>query len=193
MNKTDKKRIADFLGKCILKYHKKSIHFSPQRYLMVGKCMCVGWANEDGIKIATGKEAGVWLECFVHETCHLDQDVCKPKWHKAAYQALEDFEDWLGGKRIKNIDKTARLCIQIEHDCEVRTIRKINRYKLPINTGVYAQKANAYMLSYTQTRIDRKWYREHDDVWKLMPKKLLPLKIALKPPQKLLDIYTQCK
>jgi hypothetical protein len=190
----ERQRVAEFLGKAILKYHDKSIHFSPQRYLKVGNVSCVGWATEDGIKIATGEHRWKWLGWFVHETCHLDQNKCKPKWFESAEVAINDFEDWLRGRRIKNIQSIVKKVIRLEHDCEQRTLRKISTFKLPIDQQEYAQQANSYLLGYYQSALDRQWCKrsyEDDNVWKAMPKKLIPLKLALKPTPSLLKPLTE--
>jgi hypothetical protein len=191
-NAQDRKRVAEFLGKCILKYHDKSIHFAPQKYLMVGGVSCVGWADDFGVKIATRNEKREWLSWFVHETCHLDQNAAKPKWFATSSDAVLQFEEWLGGRRVKNIDKIIRQCIQLEHDCEERTIRKIHRFKLPINVKEYAQKANAYLLGYYQSGIDRQWCKKSTDedfIWKSLPQKLFTLKGALKPAKEYLELF----
>lgn len=191
-NTLEKKRVEQFLGKCILKYHDKSIHFAPKSYLMVGGISCVGWADDNGVKIATGNDKREWLGWFAHETCHLDQDACNPKWFAASEEALAQFEQWLAGRRVKNIENVVRQCIKLEHDCELRTIRKILRYKLPIDVQEYAQKANAYLLGYYQSGIDRQWCKrsyEEDYIWKSLPQKLFPLKTALRPPKEYLQLF----
>lgn len=189
----DRQRVAEFLGKALLKYHNKSIHFSPQKYLKVGNVTCVGWATEDGIKIATGEHRWKWLGWFVHETCHLDQNQYKQGWFTSAEEAINDFEEWLRGRRVKNIQNVVKKVIRLEHDCEQRSLRKIRRFKLPLNTEEYAQQANAYLLGYYQSAIDRQWCKrsyEEESVWKSMPKKLLSLKEVLKPSRELLKLLT---
>jgi hypothetical protein len=189
----ERQRVAEFLGKALLKYHDKSIHFSPQKYLKVGNVSCVGWATEDGIKIATGEHRWKWLGWFVHETCHLDQNKCKPRWFAGAEEAINDFEEWIRGRRVKNIQNVVKKVIRLEHDCEQRSLRKIQRFKLPIDVQEYAQQANSYLLGYYQSALDRQWCKrsyEEDSVWKAMPKKLLPLKGVIKPDPSLLKILT---
>lgn len=191
-NPQEYQRVAEFLGKCILKYHDKSIHFAPQRYLMIGGVSCVGWADGLGVKIATGNQKKEWLSWFVHETCHLDQIADKPVWYGNATDALSKFEEWLAGRRVTNIDKIVKKCIHLEHDCEQRTIRKIHRFKLPINVKEYAQKANAYLLGYYQSSLDRQWCKksyEEDYIWKSLPQKLFTLKEAQKPPKEYLELF----
>lgn len=188
----EKKLVAEFLGKCILKYHDKSIHFAPQNYLMVGGVSCVGWADNFGIKIATGNTKREWLSWFVHETCHLDQQAVNAKWFTASEDALTIFEEWLAGRRAKDIKRVVGQCIHLEHDCEQRTIRKIHRFKLPLDVKEYAQKANAYLLGYYQSGIDRQWCKrsyEEDHIWKALPQKLFTLKTALKPPKEYLQLF----
>lgn len=188
----EKKLVAEFLGKCILKYHDKSIHFAPQKYLMVGGISCVGWADDFGVKIATGNGKKEWLSWFVHETCHLDQNAADLRWFATSEDALSKLEGWLAGRRVKNIERIIKQCIHLEHDCEQRTIRKIHRFKLPINVKEYAQKANAYLLGYYQSGIDRQWCKksyEEDYVWKALPDKLFTLKTALKPPKDYLALF----
>lgn len=191
-NALEKQRVAEFLGKCILKYHDKSIHFAPQRYLMIGGVSCVGWADHVGVKIATGNEKREWLSWFVHETCHLDQIADRPLWYETSVDAISKFEEWLAGRRVNDINSIVKKCIKLEHDCEQRTIRKIHRFKLPINVKTYAQKANAYLLGYYQSGVDRQWCKksyEEDYIWKALPTKLFDIKTALRPPKECLSLF----
>lgn len=170
------------------------MHFTPQRYLLAGGCECVGWADEKGLKIATSNTISEWVSVLIHETCHFDQHNERPQWVSKIDGAINKFDSYLAGKKItiKEAKKAAKDCIRIEHDCEARTLRKIRRNKLPFDLVEYAKKANAYILGYHVSVTNRRWCKEsytNETIWKNMPPKLLPLKLALNPPKKLLDLY----
>ena len=135
----------NFLGRAILKYRKFKLTFVPQKYLITGKATSVGWADDKEVRIATKRPVSTWIDVFVHETCHLDQQLQKPKWHKEREDAVGKLDDWLAGKRVDYIDKYIRLVVELEWDCEVRAMRKIRAAGLPTNIKEYAQMANAYI------------------------------------------------
>ena len=183
---------VNFLGRAILKYRQFKLSFVPQKYLITGKATSVGWADDKELRIATKRPLSTWMDVFVHETCHLDQQLQRPIWHKTREDAVGKLDDWLAGKRVDHIDEFIRLVIELEWDCERRSLRKIHRNKLPVNVATYAQMANAYVLGYHWTMKNRKWCRksyETTKVWSRMPEKLLPLKHVLYPKKQLMDLF----
>ena len=182
----------NFLGRAILKYRRFKLSFVPQKYLITGKATSVGWADDRELRIATKRPVSTWMDVFVHETCHLDQQLHRPLWHKYKEDALGKVDDWLAGKRVDYIERYIRQVIELEWDCERRSIRKIKRNKLPVNIKEYCQMANAYILGYHWTMANRKWCKksyETTRVWSRMPEKLISLKTALFPPDKLIDLF----
>lgn len=190
--KTPDQSVVDFLGRAILKYRKHKFTFVPQKYLITGKATSVGWADDKEVRIATNRPLSTWIDVFVHETCHLDQQLQKPKWHGVREDALGKVDEWLAGKNIHNIKKYILLVTELEWDCERRSMAKIKRSKLPTDLVDYAQMANAYILGYHWTLANRKWCKksyETTRVWSRMPKKLISHETALNPPRQLTDLY----
>jgi hypothetical protein len=179
----------NFLGRAILRYRKFKLTFVPQKYLITGKATSVGWANNEELRMATKRPIATWMEVFVHETCHLDQQIQRPAWSNAKEEALRRMDEWLNKKRVDHIDHHVRQVIELEWDCERRSVRKIARNKLPINLKEYAQMANAYILGYHWTLNNRKWCKktyESSYINSCMPRKIIPLALALNPSSKLI-------
>ena len=184
--------VIAFLGKSILKYRKHKFTFAPQRNLITGKATSVGWADDKEVRIATKRPVSTWIDVFVHETCHLDQQIQRPKWHNVRENAIGKVDEWLAGKNIHDIKKYILLVTELEWDCERRSMTKIKRNKMPTNLVDYAQMANAYILGYHWTLANRKWCKksyENTRVWTRMPEKLISCAVALNPPRKLTDLY----
>jgi hypothetical protein len=178
----------NFLGRAILRYRQFKLTFVPQKWLITGKATSVGWANDKELRIATKRPVSTWMDVFVHETCHLDQLLQRPSWHRDKEEALGKVDDWLAGKRVEYIETHMRQVVEMEWDCERRSVRKIARNKLPVNLKEYAQMANAYILGYHWTLKNRKWCKKSYEttyVWARMPEKIIPLDTALNPPEKL--------
>jgi hypothetical protein len=193
MMKNDPNVIA-FLGKSILKYRNYRFTFAPQKYLITGKATSVGWADDREVRVATKRPLSTWIDVFVHETCHIDQQEQRLRWYKPREDALGKVDEWLAGKNIHNVEKYVLLVAELEWDCERRSIRKIARNKLPINLKEYAQRANAYVLGYHWTLANRKWCKksyENPNVWRSMPKTLIPLSTALYPNKKLMEAFNE--
>lgn len=197
MNQEEKTIFAEFVGKSILKYHKKRIiTFHPSQKLVQGKVESTGWADNKELRVATGGDVDVWLGVFVHETCHLDQGMARPEWMERCEEGVGIIDEWLAGKNFqkkKVVDAINRV-IELEWDCERRSIAKIKKYKLPVNLKEYAQMANAYIIGYHWTLANRKWckksYRD-SKVWKQMPTKLVPESVALYPAKELMELYNE--
>ena len=178
----------NFLGRAILRYRQFKLTFVPQKWLITGKATSVGWANDKELRIATKRPVSTWMDVFVHETCHLDQLIQRPGWHKDKEESLGKVDEWLAGKRVEHIESHMRQVVEMEWDCERRSVRKIARNKLPVNLKEYAQMANAYILGYHWTLQNRKWCKKSYEttyVWTRMPEKIIPLTLALNPPPKL--------
>jgi hypothetical protein len=197
MNQEEKNRFAQFIGKSLLKYHKKTrLSFYPTETLLQGKIESTGWADNKELRVATGGDASVWLGVFVHETCHIDQGDKRPEWVESCERAVGIVDEWLGGKNSpkKTIKEAIDQVIELEWDCEHRSITKIKRNKLPVNIIEYSQMANAYILGYHWTLENRKWCKKsykNPNVWRSMPKTLIPLSTALYPNKKLMEAFNE--
>lgn len=187
-------KISKFVGETILECQKHGIgcQFSAQSFIYADGIKCSGYFDEKHLVVAAGKED--WLDVFVHETCHMDQYLKKLKVYRDGDTALHTIEGWLGGDKCsdKKLVQAIRNNILMELDCEKRTVKKIQKYNLDIDTGVYIQQANAYLFSYWATYRDRKWYPfpyNKTDIWGTMPTKFLPTKEYLVPDHKRLYLY----
>ena len=122
-----------------------------------------------------------WLPIFIHESCHKDQCLEQTDiWHRKIgneYDALEIFDMWLEyhveldqGQLQSVLD----IIVQVELDCERRSVEKIKKYNLDINVMEYIQKANSYIWYYHAVAHTRK-YSElaspyvNPKVWSKMP------------------------
>ena len=143
--------------------------------------------NKPGIlEVASGKCIGDWLPILVHESCHMDQwdektDVVK------MFDSVDSIilDNWIEGKDYseKTINKVVNAYIEIELDCEKRSVLKIKKYKLPIDINNYIQKANSYIFFYTYLKSSRKWefnpnaYKKAAKTWyddySVIPKEIL--------------------
>jgi hypothetical protein len=57
----------------------------------------------------------------------------------------------------EQLDRYFGPTLDVEVDCERRSICMINDYDLPFDTGLYAKQANAYLLMYSECRRRRAW------------------------------------
>jgi hypothetical protein len=96
-----------------------------------------------------------WIHQFLHESCHMDQDFGRTKVSKETRErwdaASKDLWDWLGGKKRlskKRIDYVVETVIEMEKDCEMRTVQKIKDFKLDIDIPGYIRQANVHLYSY---------------------------------------------
>jgi hypothetical protein len=129
------------------------------------------------------------MDIFVHETCHLDQQLQRPAWHEHKEDSIEKLDQWLAGKKVKNIESHIHHVIELEWDCEKRSMRKISRNRLPMNLKDYAKMANAYILGYHWILRNREWCKKSYKttyVWTHMPEKMVSLSEAINPSEELM-------
>ena len=133
------------------------------------------------LAVATGKPQEDWLAILLHESCHMDQWIEQaPAWTQVFVEereAVDWIDEWVGGRNDlplplgELIDRSRN----VELDCERRTVEKILRYGLPIDTKVYTQKANSYVFFYNHLVKTRAWYPGDDapydnpSVWSAAP------------------------
>lgn len=178
--------IKRFIGDSILKYAKtgKKLLFDPATQLKDGDITFTGCADENGIQLAIGGKPELWTGVFVHETCHLDQATERPRWFGKCSEDLNSLDEWLKGKEVGNIRKIIHRIIDLEYDCEERSIAKIKKHKLEMSIKVYSQKANAYLLGYSATLKNRVWTEgpyDKPEIYTKLPPKLMPIKQIKNP------------
>lgn len=134
-----------------------------------------------------------WLYILVHEACHLDQYLYDQDIWINKGDSYDYMGDWLLNQRIKDIDKHINNVQDLEMDCEMRAVRKIRKYKLPIKVSEYIQRANAYIYFFAYLKHSRKWPGSkkspyaNEEIWKKMPKKFLTTYRKL--PKKYFNLY----
>lgn len=189
--------ISLFLGEELLKAHQNDvgISFLNSTFIDFNSGEKFEWSNPKHertygyfdykpreIKIAFSSKQNLWLKTFLHESCHLDQFLEKSQlWNHMIYGKTDMYKilfDWLQHKKIpKNadIEKSVKKIFELEKDCEERAVKKIIKYSLPFNKINYIKQANAYILSYKLSLLERNFYKRNkepyniEDVWKKMP------------------------
>lgn len=165
---TNNKQWDDFIQKCLKELNKKNVdlHISTDKYVIYPdtKEKCNGYFCEEGgvtsFGVATGNPINEWTEVFVHEYCHFEQWKEQIKlWQN---DCDEDMWEWMENKKEfskKRIKEFVSITRDLEWDCEKRAIKKIKKFKLPVDTKMYAKKALAYICFYDYIMKHRKWYK----------------------------------
>jgi len=177
------KKVSNFLRRELKKCRDNDVRInmpaSTNLFDQLGDCS--GYFDEKPLTLAVAVRGSYkrWLPVFVHESCHMDQWLEQdPVWTRRVnrYKPLNLFDKWLSGKikLDKDIKNDMIDCIlNIELDCEKRTVEKIIKNNLPINLATYIRKSNAYVWSYRIIQKTRSWEHstvfEHPDILKTMP------------------------
>lgn len=131
--------------------------------------------------VAMGKPVEDWIMVLLHESSHMDQWIEKSSYWTNSFingrESVDYIDEWCSGKEFseEQLDDFIKRSQDIEWDCEKRTIRKANKYNLPINEKEEIQKANSYILFYKMLKFTRKWSLPGKapysvkEVWSLMP------------------------
>jgi len=186
------KLIADVSKSCIengvtFRMHNGSkVHLGNRMYSS-------GYFSSDpsGLELAvsTGVKDENWLMVLVHESCHLDQWIED----RDAFEDMDksaSLDEWIGGKRYRksSIDKAIEAIVKVELDCEKRSVEKIKKYNLPLDTKRYTCMANTYMYFYYWIKKSRIWVPKNkslyiEEIIKHAPKRfqkdysVIPLKL----------------
>lgn len=87
--------------------------------------------------------------------------------------------DWIDKKlELDNssLDNLINRCINVEYDCEIRTLNTIKEFNLKINPDIYTQKALSYLYFYQFIKKHRIWYKTEnapyqiEKIYKKFPK-----------------------
>lgn len=192
MNKNISKLIADIVLKCL--QNKISFELKCEPHLSQNNIKCSGFFDDTTLSVATKKPLFDWLTILIHESCHMDQFLEKSPYWDMSNDHINTIDKWLDNKNIndKKLKKAFHDIIILELDCEKRSAKKIQKYKLPINKDLYIQKANSYLFSYWATNRDRKWFEFpylNPKIYKKMPKTFLSEKEYLNKNCKYLELY----
>ena len=190
LQKIPPKLLSDVLQACL--ENSIGLYFVNKPYLGTTRNRFSGYFDDRKIVVATKDKE--WLDVLLHESCHLDQfSEQHPLWD-AVDKAIGLVEEWVEGAEISNgrIKRAIQTIISLEHDCEKRTLKKIDYYKLPICKKHYATQANAYLFGYWATykrRVHCLLPYQKPAILKLMPKRLLPLDSYLNPDKKFISSF----
>lgn len=171
------KLIADVAQKCIA--HGITLSLQHVEKVDEENLACSGYFDEQSLVVATKKKKiQDWVDVLVHESCHLDQFTEKSKLWVSDNNSLFIVEAWIKGKKmsLSKRDQGFKNALLLELDCEKRSIKKFQKYKLNINIKDYIQKANAYLFAYMVALHEKRWYAspyENPKIYKKMPKELL--------------------
>lgn len=167
------------LDKC--RRNNIKIYVPKARHVPLGQGTVAGYFDDENqiFAVAYYRSINHWLPVFVHETCHMDQWLEQiPEWNVSinGIDAMELLEDWLSLTIELDQETKATVfkhIIDIELDCERRSVEKIKKYNLPINIQTYIKKSNAYVWSYRLVQQTRVWEHsaayEFPKVWRKMP------------------------
>lgn len=114
----------------------------------------------DGTGIRVAGECKGWFEILIHEYCHFIQWVENYVGYDRFDKHYDGWNSWLAKKiNLKKKDLHVKfLAIRnFELDCEVRAVRLIKKYNLPVNVVKYIQDANAYMFFYAYVKKYQIW------------------------------------
>jgi len=134
-----------------------------------------GWFDAENKELVVAGKNTHWLATLIHEYGHLTQwvDQCKA-WRDA--ENIDNLDDWLNGKEIKNPRKALARTRDLELDNEKRSVKIIKEWKLPIDIKDYTQRANAYINLYNRLLVTRCWPTlknspyKNPKIYKNMPK-----------------------
>lgn len=130
------------------------------------------------LAVACGKPFDEWFPVLLHESCHVDQMIDNCKAHVDYINIDVDIDEWLDGNinlSGKKLDTIIYKIVMMERDCEMRTIKKAKKWKIPFNKDEYIKKANSYLYFYLHLRKKRSWYKTGKEpytikeVWNLAP------------------------
>ncbi len=202
-NKNVDQFIRDLQRRC--EKYKITFLISGLDYVKWGEEKSNGFFNPESneMAISIGKPVEKWLDTLVHESCHFDQWVqnCKTWRDMIAIKpdACTQLFEWVFDERKLSKEKVMKMaCIMrdLELDCERRSVEKIKKYKLPIDTKEYCQKAGAYVMFYNYIVKYKKWYKigkepyNNKKIKVLMPTNLNGKYDKLTP--KLEKLYKEC-
>lgn len=150
------------------------------RYLDTGDgAPCSGYFSEEDKKICVAVKTNDFVGTLAHEYSHLRQYIEDEQLYNFYGISYSKVFEWLEGKRIKSLDFHLNNCLNLELDCEMRTVELIKKFDLEIDIKDYIQRANAYMYYWKYLKYSRKWCNPYntpsnnENIVRLMPKRFL--------------------
>lgn len=133
-----------------------------------GEVKCGGYFDSDNLVLACAtidlQDPIRWVTLLAHEYCHLEQWAENSEiWNSTTigdYDALTIWDMWLNHYVELNeeqLTKYTNIAMNLELDCEKRTVEVLREFSLPFDIGVYTQRSNAYAIMYQFCKKYRKW------------------------------------
>lgn len=143
--------------------NEQGVPYGDSKSLVNGYFDGEGYFGEGSVLACSmGKDVKYWFPVLMHESSHMDQYIENdPTWVNNL--GLEQTDNWINGDDtvdLNIISEEIRTSMDIEIDCEKRTIEKIKKFELEdiLDIDEYIQKSNAYILFYLWMKKHRKWY-----------------------------------
>jgi len=167
------------------KENKVKIKFSNIEYVPINGVDCSGYFEDDPkpyIRVAVKKPFDEWFPVFIHESCHKDQyvenSIVWAQKIKDYFNASDILDMWINQVvelKPKQLTEVIKQVINLELDCEKRSVEKIKKYNLPINIEAYIQQANSYIFYHHLLAEYRRYPTkaapyEVKELWTQMPK-----------------------
>lgn len=142
------KPIKNLVNDILLNCHNNNMGlvFVNKENVRIGKDLVSGYFDTNNIVVAIKKSQEDWLSTLVHESCHLDQYLERNRWYSNLME--NKLDDWVNGAQLKNVRIHVDKIIKLEHDCEKRSLHKIEKYKLPLDMDKSNKIARLHIYYY---------------------------------------------
>lgn len=165
-NDNVKRFLYDVRNKC--RENGIKLDLRDSREVFCNGVKCDGYFDDYNKLMVVSIRSSKALATLIHESCHLDQYAENDKTYKNLKlpksfipewnhdpELLECnyvLDIWCQGKLLltdRQIDIVIKRIMENERDCEIRSVKKIKKYKLQnlIDLDTYIRKANLYVLS----------------------------------------------
>ena len=174
MNNNDK--FLEMVKRCCNK-NKISFVLSPTHVVDSGDGIeCSGFFSDITNTLAVAQLSHNWFSVLIHEFCHMCQwSENSPLWINRGEINPWFWKAVLGEISIndQHFHQAIDRQLEVELDCEKRTVKYILDNKFPIDIISYIKGANAYILYYTFIKKYKTWYKKPpynvDEINHLMP------------------------
>jgi len=143
---------------------------------------CGGWFCSNPLEMVCAYKARLGFEILIHEYNHFLQWKDDNEFWVRCGGNDGDFHTWLMDDSFKLSKKKVDICynqaVELERDCEIRSIQMIKDYALDVDVEKYTKEANAYLYVYHECKKLREWnpYPIYTPkILEKMPNVILPL------------------
>lgn len=131
-------------------HHKVAINITNEKIFDGGYGGSFG-SSPKQFNLAIGGRLG--FETFIHEYNHFRQMVEDPQFWRSKCRSIVKLWEYLEGTtEDPKVDKYISDAIDLEHDCETRSLQMITEWNLPVKKRHYCKCSNAYLFVYPLVR-----------------------------------------